>query len=500
MPVTAETIEKLLAQIAELTATVTDLTEKLNTALEQARIQHEKDAARIEALTRKIEELTAKKTRKDSHNSSMPPSSDGYGKPSPKSLREKSGKKAGGQPGHKGNSMEITREPDEVKEYLPEKCWNCPMASKCKSNYTCAGRRYEYDVKVTTTLTEHRVLVCECPLEKGRKIAGEFPEEITSSKQYGTELKATVLSLFTVGYMSVSRIKEFLTGFQIPISTGTIQNILSGCVEKVSDAANLIRERVSNLNIINCDETGMRVNGKLHWIHCLCNDKWTYMVIHEKRGSKAMEDIGILPELDGCTIIHDFLKSYLNYSNVFHGFCNAHLQRELVYAFESTRQGWAKELKDLLTVMNVSRDRLIATGQTQFPQEKLKDFLTRYDNLIAEGIEKNPIPKRFPGDRGRPGKGKTRCLLERMRDYKEDILRFVTNWSVPFTNNEAERTIRFTKVKQKVSGCFRTECGADGFIKIMSYLSTARKHGVNAHCAFIEALNGRAMLLVESWG
>lgn len=499
MPVTAETIEKLLAQIAELTATVTDLTEKLNTALEQARMQHEKDAVQIEALTRKIEELTAKKTRKDSHNSSMPPSSDGYGKPSPKSLREKSGKKAGGQPGHKGNSMEITRDPDEVKEYLPEKCRNCPMASKCKSNYTCACRRYEYDVKVTTTLTEHRVLVCECPLEKGGKIAGEFPEEITSSKQYGTELKATVLSLFTVGYMSVSRIKEFLTGFQIPISTGTIQNILSGCVEKVSDAANLIRERVSNLNIINCDETGMRVNGKLHWIHCLCNDKWTYMVIHEKRGSKAMEDIGILPALDGCTIIHDFLKSYLNYSNVFHGFCNAHLQRELVYAFESTRQGWARDLKDLLTAMNVSRDRLIATGQTQFPQETLKGFLTRYDNLIAEGIEKNPIPKRFPGDRGRPGKGKTRCLLERMRDYKEDILRFVTNWSVPFTNNEAERTIRFTKVKQKVSGCFRTECGADGFIKIMSYLSTARKHGVTAQCAFIEALNGRAMRLVESW-
>lgn len=500
MPVTAETIEKLLAQIAGLTAAVTGLTAKLDTEREQARIQHEKDAARIEALTKKIEELTAKKARKDSHNSSMPPSSDGYGKPAPKSLREKSGKKAGGQPGHKGNSMEITREPDEVKEYLPEKCWNCPMASKCKSNYTCACRRYEYDVKVTTTLTEHRVLVCECPIEKGGKIAGEFPEEITSSKQYGTELKATVLSLFTVGYMSVSRIKEFLTGFQIPISTGTIQNILSGCMEKVSDAANLIRERVSNLNIINCDETGMRVNGKLHWIHCLCNDKWTYMVIHEKRGSKAMEDIGILPELDGCTIIHDFLKSYLNYSNVFHGFCNAHLQRELVYAFESTRQGWAKELKDLLTAMNVSRDRLIATGQTQFPQEALKGFLTRYDNLIAEGIEKNPIPKRFPGERGRPGKGKMRCLLERMRDYKEDILRFVTNWSVPFTNNEAERTIRFTKVKQKVSGCFRTECGADGFIKIMSYLSTARKHGVNAHCAFIEALNGRAMRLVESWG
>lgn len=203
MPVTAETIEKLLTQIAELT-------EKLNTALEQARIQHEKDAARIEALTRKIEELTAKKTRKDSHNSSMPPSSDGYGKPSPKSLREKTGKKAGGQPGHKGNSMEITREPDEVKEYLPEKCTNCPMASSCAGKYSCAGRRYEYDVKVTTTLTEHRVLVCECPLEKGGKIAGEFPEEITSSKQYGTELKAMVLSLFTIGYecQSHQRVSE----------------------------------------------------------------------------------------------------------------------------------------------------------------------------------------------------------------------------------------------------------------------------------------------------
>lgn len=492
MPVTAETIEKLLAQIAELT-------EKLNTVLEQARIQHEKDTAQIEALTRKIEELTAKRMRKDSHNSSMPPSSDGYGKPAPKSLREKSGKKSGGQTGHKGSSMEITREPDEVREYLPEQCRNCPMASKCESRSTCAGRRYEYDVKVITTLIEYRILARECPLEEDRRITGEFPEEITASKQYGTELKATVLSLFTVGYMSVNRIKEFLAGFRIPISTGTIQNMLSGCVEKVSGAVKLIRERVSGLSVIHCDETGIRVNGKLQWIHCLCNDNWTYMVMHEKRGSKALEDIGILPELDGSTIIHDFWKSYLDYDNVFHGFCNAHLQRELVYAFESTHQGWAKELKDLLTEMNTKRDSLIAEGRDQFPPEVLKDFLTRYDALITEGIEKNPVPKRFPGDRGRTGKGKTRCLLERMRDYREDILRFAANWSIPFTNNEAERTIRFTKVKQKVSGCFRTEYGAEGFVKIMSYLSTARKHGVNAHCAFVEALGGRATNLVESW-
>ena len=173
--------------------------------------------------------------------------------------------------------------------------------------------------------------------------------------------------------------------------------------------------------------------------------------------------------------------------------------RELIYSFESTKQSWAKQLKDLLAKMERRRNELIATGISEYPASELEEYLTRYDNLISEGIEKNPIPKKFLGQRGTAAKGKTRCLLERMRDYKSDILRFATYWDVPFTNNEAERTIRFAKVKQKISGCFRTVDGAEVFALIMSYLSTARKHCVNVYDAFLAALDGNACALVKSW-
>ncbi len=483
----ADREKELLEIISELTATIARMEE-----------EHQQQIAE---LTKKIDELTQalneKKHRKDSHNSSQPPSSDGYRKPKPQSLREKSGKAPGGQKGHSGSGMAITREPDEIKTYLPAKCAGCPRAGQCQ--YRCADTHYTFDLEVINKLVAHKAMACNCPLENDTEMVAEFPKEASAVKQYGSNLKAFVLTMLTLGYVSVDRTRQILEGLGIPISNGTIQNMLNSSGADLTEAVERIRQRVAALKVLHCDETGAMISKKLNWLHCLCNEDWSYYVVHEKRGSKAIEDIGIIPGLDSCTILHDFWKSYLKYGNVEHAFCNAHLERELVFAYESTGQEWAAELKKLLSEMDHERNMRRKNGETAFPPDVLADYYLRYDKLIEEGLALNPVAETTPGKRGRKPRGKTRCLLERLRDYRVDILRFMENWEVPFTNNEAERSIRFSKIKEKVSGCFRTKDGANAFMNVMSYIGSAKKHNVSVYEALLEAVQGNALRLVDSW-
>ena len=473
---------ELLAIIAELSATVAKLSEEL------------------EESNRKIAELTeainAKKRRKDSHNSSQPPSSDGYSKPAPKSLRKPSGKKPGGQNGHKGSGMAISL-PDQERKYYPTECSSCPMAGHC--GYTCAGTHYTYDVEVITNIVAHKVMACNCPIQNGKKIIGEFPKEASAVKQYGPNLRAFAVNLLTQGYVSVDRTRQILEGLGVPVSTGTLQHFLDNCAEETVSAADEIRRKVAALNVIHCDETGIDVNGKLHWMHCLCNDKWSYCTVHEKRGSAAMDEVGVIPSLDNSTLVHDFWSAYLKYDNVKHSFCNTHLERELIYAYETTGQTWANALNKLLSEMCGKRNELKKGGAFCYPSDLLASYFEQYDALVTEGLVANPVKEAPKGKRGRKAKGKTRCLLERLRDYKDDILRFASDWTVPFTNNEAERCVRFSKVKEKVSGCFRTKAGADNFMRIMSYIGSAKKHGMTAYAALLEAVNGRSLQTVQAW-
>ena len=474
--------EELLVIIAELSATVAKMSEELA-----------ESNRKIAELT---EALNAKKHRKNSHNSSMPPSSDGYNKPSPKSLRTPSGKKPGGQDGHKGSGMAITM-PDEEKKYYPSECEGCPNRMNC--GFNCTGTHYTYDVEVITNIVAHKVMACNCPMRGGEKVCGTFPKEAAASKQYGSNLKALALTLLTQGYVSIDRTRQILEGLGIPVSTGTLQNFLSCCAAETAPATEKIRQKVSALSVIHCDETGVDVGGKLNWMHCLCNDSWSYCTIHEKRGSKAMDEIGIIPSLDNCTLVHDFWGSYLKYDNVKHSFCNTHLERELIYAYEATGQKWADELNKLLSEMCGKRNSLAKEGFTSYPPELLTSFLDRYDALVEVGIAANPLKDPVKGKCGRKSRGKTRCLLERLRDYRNDILRFATDWTIPFTNNEAERCVRFSKVKEKVSGCYRTKQGAENFMNIMSYIGSAKKHGMSAYTAILEAVKGRSLQTVLAW-
>ena len=474
--------QELLAIIADLSATVAKMSEELA-----------ESNRKIAELT---EALNAKKRRKDSHNSSKPPSSDGYNKPSPKSLRTPSGKKPGGQDGHKGSGMAITMA-DEEKEYYPSECAGCPNREKC--GFNSAGTHYTYDVDVITNVVAHKVMACNCPMRGGDRVCGTFPKEAGASKQYGSNLKALALTLLTQGYVSVDRTRQILEGLGIPVSTGTLQNFLDSCGAETAPATEEIRRKVAALKVIHCDETGVDVGGKLNWMHCLCNDRWSYCTIHEKRGSKAMDEIGIIPSLDNCTLVHDFWGSYLKYDNVKHSFCNTHLARELIYAYETTGQKWADELNKLLSEMCGKRNSLAKDGFTCYPPDLLKTYLNRYDALVEEGFTANPLKESGKAKRGRKAKGKTRCLLERLRDYRDDILRFAADWTIPFTNNEAERCVRFSKVKEKVSGSYRTKRGAENFMNIMSYIGSAKKHGMSAYTAILEAVNGRSLQTILAW-
>ena len=168
-------------------------------------------------------------------------------------------------------------------------------------------------------------------------------------------------------------------------------------------------------------------------------------------------------------------------------------------AEETGNQKWAGKLRKLLQGMCHEKNLLSAEGRTSFTDEELQQYMNRYDHIVAMGLAENPLPERKPGKRGRLKKGKIRCLLERFQDCKADILRFASDWRVPYTNNAAEQAIRFARVKEKVSGCFRTEKGAEQFACVLSFISTAVRHGISSFDACLSLRNGTALALVDSW-
>ena len=469
------------------------LSQQLSIALEQ----NQQQAERIEELLQRIDELTCK--GKNSQNSSKPPSSDGYGKkPAPKSLKKPSGKKQGGQSGHKGSSLKITREPDEVVPHYPVVCQGCPNRGKCVQ-HICESR-YVVDIEVKTVVTQHRQMECKCPMLSGKPIRGSFPPDITATKQYGTNVTALASVLSAVGMMSMERIHQVLyniTG-ELDVNAGTVRNMLHRLWLSSKAASNYIHDRVMQLPLLNCDETGLRVEGTLHWLHCACDSKWSYYFLHEKRGFDAINAMGILPDYKG-TMVHDCWSPYFKLKEASHALCGAHIARELVYAHENLGQEWAEKMNNLLFRMLKDRQSLSESGVDHFTQEQLTSYENEYKGIVREGMESNPLPQRKPNQRGRIGKGKVRSLLERLENYSHEILRFIYDWTVPFTNNEAERSIRFSKVKQKVSGCFRTKEGAVEYAETMSFIISAYKHGVSYFDAVKTALQGHALALAQSW-
>lgn len=482
-----ERIEALIKENSELK----QLIYKLNAFIEQ-------QTAVIEQLKLTIAELN-EKLNKNSKNSSKPPSSDGFKKPITKSLRQKSGKKPGGQQGHNGTHLSVIADPDKVIKHFPESCNSCPNISNCIEQCACiAEKRHVIDAVVTVHVTEHqKYSFTKCPYHEGQTLQGEFPSDISATVQYGENLKALVVALNTVGAVSVKRTHEILGNvFSIPLSTGTVSSMVKKCAHNLKNTVDTIRQKVIDSAIAHFDETGTRVEGRTMWVHNSSTKHYTYLSVHQKRGIEGMNDNGVLDKFHGVAV-HDCWKSYWSY-DITHAVCCAHLLRELTGIEDNyPNQIWATKFKELLLEMKRIKERAVQAEQSKLTYYYLRKFDIKYNSILQEAFEMNPLPVITEKKRGRKKKGKILALITRLLEYKESVCLFVKTFAVPFDNNLAERDIRMIKVKTKVSGCFRTKDGADDFLKIMSYVGTAKKLGINSYEAIRRAIAGNSDFILN---
>jgi len=444
----------------------------------------------IRALEARVQALEDQRN-KDSHNSSQPPSSDGFKQAVRRSLRQRSGKKAGGQVGHVGARLEPVSKPEHVIVHSVEHCQNCQACLEhLKAEQVEKRQVFDLPEEVKLEVTEHQAEVKTCQ-SCGQRNVAEFPPEVTQATQYGSRVRAQMVYFNAYHFIPMERTAEIIEDlYQQPISAGTV--VTAG--EKVAEQVKPVNEQVRTYltyteNAVHFDETGTRLTGKLNWLHSASTERATFYQIHAKRGEAAMQKIGILPKRTGWSI-HDFWKPYLKYQQAKHGVCNAHILRELIFNAEQYQQTWATEMRDLLLNIKQAVETAKAQERTALPEPHKSAFESHYDRLVQQGLESNPAPPRLEGKRGRVKQSPPKNLLERLRDHKQKVLAFMCDFKVPFDNNLAERDIRMAKVKQKVSGGFRSPQGADTFCQVRSYISTARKNKQPILDVLFQALSG----------
>jgi transposase len=430
-------------------------------------------AARVQALEDQL--------AKNSSNSGKPPSSDGLKKPSRRrSLRKSSGKKSGAQPGHPGHRLEMASKPDRVERYPVQRCSHC-QASLEAAPVERLGKRQVYELPpLRMMVTEHQVEVKCCPC-CGRLTQAEFPAGITQLAQYGPTFKALLVYLNQQHFIPLERVTEFCEDvFQHSVGEGTIVEASAQVAETVQPVQERTQQHlIETEETVHFDESGLRVQGKLSWIHSASTEWVTCYHVDPKRGQEGMDRAGILPQRSGNSM-HDDWKPYYTYLDARHAACNAHHLRELDFLQERYPQDWEGEMAKHLLVIKQAVEEAVAQGLTCLNDRQLATFEARYDELVEQGLALNPLPERPPGKRGRLKQPPPKNLLDRFRDHKQTVLAFMYDFKVPFDNNLAERDIRMVKLKQKISGCFRSEEGAKVFCLIRGYLSTARKNDVSA--------------------
>jgi len=404
----------------------------------------------------------------NSTNSSKAPSSDPNRKKRPKS---KTGKKAGGQKGHFGTTLKKVDDPDKVELIKVDRRKLPP------GRYRQVGfdSRQVFDIDISRVVTEYRAQILED--DKGNRFAAPFPEGVTKAVQYGTGLKAHSVYMSQFQLVPYNRIQDYFADqLHIPLSEGSIFNFNKEAFRLLAVFETQVKNELTASDFAHADETGINIGGKGHWLHCVSNDYWTHYCPHKKRGTDAMNDIGILPGFKG-VLCHDHWKPYYKIECT-HALCNAHHLRELTRAWEQDGQQWARKLKNLLETINCKVTDAGGALDAQVSQK----YRLKYRTLIKQGEIECPEPTRTKknGKRGRIKRSKARNLLERLRDYEQDTLRFMDNERVSFSNNLGENDIRMTKVQQKISGCFRSMDGAQIFCRTRSYLSTCRKQGIKS--------------------
>ena len=433
-------------------------------------------AATIAVLQQEVADLK-RRLGMNSGNSSQPPSVDGLKKPRvPVSLRTKSGKKSGGQEGHKGSGLRQTEHPNKIIEHYPKVCAGCGEAlNEAVSMGHAARQVFDLPDPRPLEVTEHRAHTCVCPCCSATT-TGAFPEDVTAPTQYGNTLASLIVYLQIQHHIPEERVVEIMHDvFGIDIATDTAANMRKAKAQKFKGLAEAIGEIIKKAPVKHMDETGFRVVGALVWLHVAATSLLTFYRLGPKRGAMLAGTVGI--------IVHDFFGSYFKMPDVLHALCNAHLMRELKALMENEKEAWAfalfRFLQQVCHALNTARrlEKPLDAGFIAFLE-------ARYDRIVAQGLayHQSLPPLDPPNAKRRRGKKRHRIgenLLIRLRDYRVDILRCLRNPAVPFTNNQAEQDVRMMKIRQKISGSFRTTEGAENFSILRSVISTARKQGWN---------------------
>jgi transposase len=460
--------------------------------IQQLQAQIQQQQVQIQQQQIRIGELEARLS-KNSSNSSKPPTSDGL-KRKPKSLREKSGKKPGAQQGHAGKGLSPVDNPDKIITHELHTCQGCG-ADLSQEKGSCVDRRQVFDIPLPKIeVGEHQALEKRCP-ECGRLNRGDFPQEVRGPVQYGERVQALSAYFSHQHFIPIDRVCQiFQDVFKLRFSAGTCSKIDKQLFKELEPFERSLTSYLLTEPVLYFDETGARCEKKLHWTHVACSQKATLYHFHGKRGGEAIESMGILPSFKGIAV-HDEFQPYFRYQQGLHALCNAHLLRELTFIHEHEKEQWAKQMKALLLRAKQEVAKHLEEGK--LPQEVFNELEESYQQIIAQGIEYHGgLPALAKGKRGKQKQRAGKNLLDRLELKKESVLRFMNNFSVNFTNNQSEQDIRMMKVKQKVSGCFRTLAGGEIFCRIRSYLSTARKQQWNILEALTKAIRGDPNLVV----
>ena len=431
-------------------------------------------------------ELESRLKRKtaNSSNSSVPPSSDDSRKRGSKG--KKTEKPVGGQPGHSPAFLKPVDNPDKIIS-LSFSTSDLPPGVSAVDRKTVSRQVIDVEMRHVVTQYDQEVLMGS----DGKRYCVAFPEGVEREVQYGNQLKSLVVTFNQYHMIPMGRCAEIVSDmFDINLSTGSVANFQSQLAKQLELFTVAVKEKLKTLELAHSDETGIQTQTENRWIHAVCSEHFTYLMLHEKRGMDAIKDMGVLEDFQG-TLVHDCWRSYFSLSCE-HALCGAHLVRELQGVLDSDeKQTWAKDLKELLqeTVHELKDKKL-----THFEPERYENLSKNYDEITAQAETQCPANERLPGQkkRGRVKQTKERNLLERLKTYKESVLMFAKKAIVPFTNNQAERDLRMAKVKQKVSGTFRSVRGAEAFCTIRSFVLTVQKQNlVNSLQAINLAFEGK---------
>jgi len=426
--------------------------------------------------------------QKDSHNSHLPPSSDRFHR-QPKSLRKKSERKAGGQPGHPGRTLMLSETPDLVVVHPIETCQQCQQDLRVVECLQVERRQVIDLPPKRVVVIEHQAQQKCCPCCHEISTA-PFPLDVRAPVQYGAAVGAVGVYLVQqqlVPYERACEVLEDLLGS--PMSVGTLQALVERCAEQLAPVEQQIKAALSRAEVLHQDETGLYVASKRHWMHVSATEHLTHYAVHPTRGKAALDAIGILADFGGVSV-HDGWGSYWQY-RCQHALCNVHHLRDLTFLEEEQQQAWASEMKELLLDSKAAVAQARAEGRSRLHPLEVADWKARYGALLTEGYQANPPdPPPETSRRGRRKQSAARNLLDRLSKHQEAVLLFLDNFAVPFDNSLAERDIRMVKVQQKISGCFRSPAGAVAFCRIRGYLSTLRKQGLAVLAALEQALVG----------